>query len=305
MESFRDAFGEELVRIGEVRPDLVVLDVDVSTSTRTRMFAKKFPRRFIQLGISEQDAVSTAAGLAVAGKTPVLAGFAMFLMRAWEQIRNAISRDNLNVKIVGTHSGFSDHMDGSSHQCLEDIALMRVLPNFTVVCPADAWATRCLLNQVIERTGPCYLRLGRDNAPKIYDQEELELGKASILADGSDVSLISCGPTLEICLEAAEELRSRGFSCLVLDLHTIKPLDEHSIVQAANTNGIVVVEEHRVHGGLGSAVAEVVSERRPTRVVRIGVRDGFGRSSRRYEDLLSLHGITKENVLRAVEVLMR
>lgn len=306
MRSFREELGKALLDAGGIFRDLVLLDVDVCSSTRTDKFAVKFPERFIQLGISEQDAASTAAGLAVSGKIPVIVGFSMFLLRAWEQVRNTISRDCLNVKIIGTHSGLSDHWDGSSHQCLEDIALMRVLPNFTVVCPADAISMRKLLFQIIEINGPAYMRVGRDNSPDIYrDDSELTLGKAEILAEGDDVTLLSCGPTVELCLRASEELGRRGIRARVLDVHTISPLDETSVLRAAReTNGFVVVEEHRRKGGLAGEISEILSERRPSKIIRIGV-DGFGRTAPSYEMLLEFLGITVRSIVDAAQEVMR
>ncbi len=251
IESFREAFGRALVEIGKENENVVVLDADVKSSTKTIYFEKAFPDRFFQLGISEQDLVSTAAGFAIAGRVPVASAFAAFMMRAWEQIRNTIARDNLNVKIVTTHSGFSDFMDGSSHQCLEDIALMRTLPNMGgVIVPADAYATRTLLRQIIENEGgPFYMRLGRDHAVRVYDDEELEIGKAEILREGEDIFLIACGPTVPIALEAAERLRDLSVGG-VADFHTIKPMDEGTLLKIAKkANLIVTLEEHSIFGG--------------------------------------------------------
>lgn len=298
IESFREAFGRALVEIGKENENVVVLDADVKSSTKTIYFEKTFPDRFFQLGISEQDLVSTAAGFAIAGRVPVVSAFAAFMMRAWEQIRNTIARDNLNVKIVTTHSGFSDFMDGSSHQCLEDIALMRTLPNMGVIVPADAYATRTLLRQIIENEGPFYMRLGRDHAVGVYDDEELEIGKAEILREGEDIFLIACGPTVPIALEAAERLRD--LSVGVADFHTIKPMDEGTLLKIAKkANLIVTLEEHSIFGGLGGAVAEVLGEKMPKRVIRIGTRD-FGRSSRSYLTLLDFYGLSAEKVVKRV-----
>ncbi|MBP1912796.1 transketolase family protein [Thermococcus stetteri] len=305
IESFREAFGRALVELGKENPNIVVLDADVKSSTKTAYFERAFPERFIQVGISEQDIVSTAAGLAVAGKIPVVSAFAAFLMRAWEQIRNTIARDNLNVKLVPTHSGFSDHMDGSSHQCLEDIALMRVLPNMTVVVPADAPSVPVLLRQVIELEGPVYMRLGRDHAPRVYERPGLELGKASVLRKGSDVLLVATGVMVSVALEAARKLEERGISAGVIDMHTIKPLDEETLLRLASRVELVItLEEHSIYGGLGGAVAEVLSEKMPKRLIRIGTTK-FGRSSRDYFALLERYGLTAENVVRRIgEVLV-
>ncbi|ASJ16264.1 transketolase [Thermococcus chitonophagus] len=297
IESFREAFGRALVEIGRKNDKVVVIDADVKGSTKTIYFEKAFPERFIQVGISEQDMIGTAAGLAIAGKIPVASAFASFLMRAWEQIRNTVARDNLNVKIVSTHSGFSDHMDGSSHQCLEDIALMRVLPNMTVVVPADAYATKVLLEQVIEHEGPVYMRLGRDYAPRVYREgDEIELGRASVLREGSDILLVATGVMVSVALEVAEKLAKAGIDASVVDMHTIKPFDEETLLKLAKpVNAVITLEEHTIYGGLGGAVAEVLSEKMPKRVIRIGTTE-FGRSSRDYLSLLDRYGLTADKV---------
>jgi transketolase len=301
--------GEALVEAGKASRDVVVLDADTPRSTGTLAFAEAFPDRFFNLGISEQDLVGTAAGLAVAGKTPVAAAFAVFLMRAWEQIRNTVARDGLNVKLVGTHSGLSDYMDGSSHQCLEDIALTRVLPGFTVVVPADTVATKkIVLEAVLEHRGPVYIRLGRDNAPRIYDShEEFPLGGSKTLRDAVDVVLFSYGPMLGVALEAARRLGEEGVSAGVVDVYTLKPVDVSNIVRQAKRVGLVVtVEDHSVYGGLGSIVAEVLAEHLPRRLLRIGVRDRFGASSRSYVELLEYMGLTPDKVAsRVLEVFRR
>jgi transketolase len=304
--SFREAFGEALVEAGEVIKDLVVIDTDVASSTRTIYFAKRFPDRFIQVGISEQDAAGTAAGLAIAGKIPVLVAYSMFLLRSWEQIRNTIARDNINVKLVGTHSGLSDYLDGSSHQCLEDVALMRVLPNMTVVSPSDEVSTRSLLHQILGFRGPTYFRLGRDNAPSVYeDEDDVEVGKANVLVDGGDLTIISCGALVSVALEAAKRLRGGGLRVRVIDMHTIKPLDVSVVERAArDAPPIFTLEEHNVYGGLGSAVAEVLSERLPTRICRLGVGNEFGTGGRSYEELLQYFRLTPEYIVEKIRVVL-
>ena len=301
IESVREAFGRALVELGKENEKIVVVDADVKSSTKTVYFERAFPERFVQVGISEQDMVSTAAGLAIAGKIPVVSAFAAFLMRAWEQIRNTVARDNLNVKLIPTHSGFSDHMDGSSHQCLEDIALMRVLPNMTVVVPADAPSVPVLLKEVVEHEGPVYMRLGRDHAPRVYERPELELGRASVLREGSDVLLVANGVMVSVALEVAKALEERNVEAGVIDMHTVKPLDEKTLVRMARrVNTVITMEEHSVYGGLGGAVAEALSERLPRRVIRIGTTD-FGRSSRDYFALLKRYGLTADAVVRRIE----
>ncbi len=301
--SFREAFGEALLEAGESTRNLVVIDTDVLNSTKTIYFARRFPERFIQMGISEQDAAGMAAGLAISGKIPVLATFSMFLLRSWEQIRNTIARDNLSVKIVGTHSGLSDYLDGASHQCLEDIALMRVLPNMTVISPADDISTRSLFHQALELRGPVYIRLGRDNARRIYrDYEDVTIGKANILVDGDDMSIISCGAFVSISLNVANILREKGFRPRVIDSHTIKPLDTETIIKAAReASPVFVIEEHNIFGGLGSAVAEIITERTPTHVFRIGVPDVFGTGGRSYEELLRYFRLTPPEIVKKIE----
>jgi len=302
--SYRRAFAEALVYLGERNPNLIVLDADTARSTGTILFAEKYPRRFINIGISEQDLIATAAGLAIAGKIPVAVAFAMFLLRGWEQIRNIIARDRLNVKLVGTHAGLSAHFDGSSHQCLEDIAVMRVLPNVTVVVPADAIATRHLIFDAIEKhKGPLYMRLGRDNSPKIYSEHDtLSIGKANILEDGEDLSIFVCGSLTELALDVSKNLKSMGISAEVVDVYTIKPLDTTTILKSVRRTGhAITIEEHNIIGGLGSAITEFLSETYPVRIIRIGIRDTFGASAKSYPELLSFFGLTVHHVLRYIK----
>jgi transketolase len=292
--------------MGELMEELVVVDADVAPSTKTILFAKRFPARFVEVGISEQDMVGMAAGLAVAGMVPLVSTFSMFLLRAWEQVRNLVARGGLNVKFVATHAGLSDHLDGPSHQCLEDVAAMRVIPGMKVVVPSDAPSTRALLRDSLSVKGPVYMRLGRDYAPRVYeDGDEVKLGRANVLRDGSDVCIAACGVMVGPSLEAAEELKGLGVSAMVMDVHTIKPLDEDAILKAGRkTKGFVVVEEHNVIGGLGGAVAELLAERMPTRVVRVGVRDSFGTCSRDYLSLLSHYGLSAARIVGAAKAVL-
>jgi transketolase len=292
--------------MGELMEELVVVDADVAPSTKTILFAKRFPARFVEVGISEQDMVGMAAGLAVAGMVPLVSTFSMFLLRAWEQVRNLVARGGLNVKFVATHAGLSDHLDGPSHQCLEDVAAMRVIPGMKVVVPSDAPSTRALLRDSLSVKGPVYMRLGRDYAPRVYeDGDEVKLGRANVLRDGSDVCIAACGVMVGPSLEAAEELKGLGVSAMVMDVHTIKPLDEDAILKAGRkTKGFVVVEEHNVIGGLGGAVAELLAERMPTRVVRVGVRDSFGTCSRDYLSLLSHYGLSAARIVEAAKAVL-
>ncbi len=301
--SFREVLGRTLVDIGMIYRDLYVVDTDLSKSTKSHYFKERYPDRFIQVGISEQDAIGTAAGLAIGGKIPLIISYSMFIMRGWEQIRNTIARDSLNVKIIGTHSGLSDFLDGASHQCLEDIGLMRILPNFKVVSPSDIISTKSLLRQVIDLDGPAYIRLGRDNATKIYEEEdEVILGKANILMDGEDLTLVSHGSMTPIALEVSKLLRRRGYRARVVDMHTIKPLDREVLKDVDNP--IFVIEDHSVYCGLGSAIAEYLSMTSPKYVFRLGIEDRFGVGELNYIDLLRYMGLTPEQLSKKILVIL-
>ncbi|KSW12416.1 transketolase [Pyrodictium occultum] len=300
--TIRDAVGKALLYLGDADPDVVVVTADVARSTRTAWFGERFPERFVNIGISEQDLVDFAAGLALAGKRPYAAAFAMFMMRAWEQIRNTVDRMRLDVKLVATHSGFSDHGDGASHQSLEDIALMRVLHNMTVVVPADPPQAYKALVRVHEQVrGPVYFRVGRDYSPLVTDPgAEYRLGRLEILRDGSDVALVSAGPLLAQVLEAARMLGERGVSAAVANLHTVKPLDEEGLERLARATGlVVVVEEHLPRGGLFGAVAEALAQRYPAPVYPVAAR-GYGHSARSVLDLYREHGLLAEQIARRV-----
>lgn len=305
----RESFGRALVALGDKHGDVVVLDSDVSDSTKTSYFADRFPERFFSVGVSEQDMIGTAAGLAAWGKIPIACGFAMFVAgRAWEQIRNTVARQNLNVKIVATHGGLSAHAEGGSHQTLGDIALMRVIPNMTVIVPADAVATERALEASVAHRGPVYMRIGRGPIPTIYEEDlDYKIGKASLIKDGSDVTIIANGVMVSRALQASERLEAEGFKVRVIDMHTVKPLDEEGVIEAARETGAVVTaEEHSVLGGLGGAVSEVLARSHPTPMGMVGIRDRFGESSRDYEGLLARHGLTDDAIVRAVrEVLSR
>jgi len=305
--SYRAALGEVLVELGRELRDLVVLDADTPKSTGSATFAEAFPERFINVGISEQDLVSMAAGLAMGGKVPVATAFAAFLMRAWEQVRNTVARMGLNVKLVGTHAGLSAHLDGASHQVLEDLALMRALPNTTVIAPADTEAVKELVRQAVtEVRGPTYVRLGRDNAIPVYGRGEvqhLRVGHVNVVEDGEDAVIFAHGPMVGVALAAARILkRDKGLSVGVVDAHTIQPLDTDAVVKLAKrANLAVTLEEHRPVGGLGSAVAEVLTSFRvSTPLLRLGVGRAFGASARSYWDLLRYAGLSPEEVARGV-----
>ncbi|MBI5118425.1 transketolase family protein [Candidatus Poribacteria bacterium] len=304
----RDAYGDALVRLGERNADIVVLDADLAKSTKTIKFKERFPERFFDMGIAEADMMGTAVGLAASGKIAFASTFAIFATgRAWEQIRNSICYTNLNVKIAASHAGIAVGPDGSSHQSIEDIALMRVIPNMKVIVPADGVETAKAVTALVETSGPAYLRLGRSAVPAIYDEGfEFRIGRASVLREGSDVSIIATGTMVHVALSAAEALAGDGINARVLNMSTIKPIDAGAITAAAvETGAIVTAEEHNVIGGLGSAVAEIVCETSPAPVVRVGIRDCFGRSGEA-DELMAVYGLTRESIVDAArEVLSR
>jgi transketolase len=301
MIATREAYGRALVKWGEKNPDIVVLDADLAKSTKTIKFKERFPERFFDMGIAEADMMGTAAGLAAAGKVAFASTFAIFATgRAWEQIRNSICYTNLNVKIAASHAGIAVGPDGSSHQAIEDIAIMRVIPNMKVVVPADGVETEKAVETLIETPGPAYLRLGRSGVPVIYDGNHVfRLGKASVLRPGKDVTIMAIGAMVRIAEEAAEILAGEAIEVRILNMSSVKPIDKEAIEAAAiETGAIVTAEEHSVIGGLGSAVAETVCEISPTPVVRVGVKDQFGRSGEAGE-LMAAYGLTAEKVATA------
>jgi transketolase len=304
----REAYGNALVRLGEDNPDIVVLDADLAKSTKTINFKKRFPERFFDMGIAEADMMGTAAGLAAAGKIAFASTFAIFATgRAWEQIRNSICYTNLNVKIAASHAGIAVGPDGSSHQAIEDIAIMRVIPNMKVVAPADGVETEKAVAALIDTPGPAYLRLGRSGVPVIYEESyDFRVGKASVLREGDDVTVIAVGAMVQIASAAAEALAAEGINARIINMSTVKPIDAEVIVAAATETGaIVTAEEHSIIGGLGSAVTEVVSETVPVPVVRVGIKDVFGRSGEAGE-LMKAYGLTSEGIVAAArEVLAR
>ncbi|NLA58413.1 MAG: transketolase family protein [Firmicutes bacterium] len=299
----RDAYGETLVELGQANPDIVVLDADLSASTKTAGFAKAFPERFVQMGIAEQDLIGTAAGLAAAGKIPFASTFAVFAAgRAYDQIRNSVAYGKLNVKIAATHAGVTVGEDGGSHQMLEDIALMRALPGMTVIVPADAVETRLAVKAAAEYKGPVYLRMGRGAWPVIFsDDHEFEIGKAAQLRDGDAATIIACGIMVGEALKAADMLEAEGLKVRVLDMATIKPIDVKAVVKAAQETGAVVTaEEHNIVGGLGGAVAEVLVENCPVPMERVGVKDVFGQSGTP-DQLMEYYGLTAKEIAAAVK----
>lgn len=306
MIATRDAYGDALKELGELNNNIVVLDADLSGSTKTGVFKKSYPDRFINVGIAEQNLIGTAAGLAAAGKVPFASTFAMFASgRAFEIIRNSVCYPNLNVKIAATHAGLTVGEDGATHQALEDISIMRSLPNMVVLNPADAVETKQCIKVAAEYNGPVYIRLGRSKTPVIFDETyKFEIGKGVELKEGSDVTIIATGIMVGKALEAREELSKLGIDARVINISTIKPIDTDIIVEAAKeTKGIVTVEEHSIIGGLGSAVAEVVAENHPTKVLRIGTIDKFGESGDG-NDLLEKYGLTVENIVKKAKEIL-
>lgn len=294
----RDAYGQALAALGAVNDRVVVLDADLSKSTKTNEFKKAFPERFFNIGIAEQNLLGTAAGFAATGKIPFASSFAVFAVgRAYDQIRNSIAYPKLNVKIAATHAGLTVGEDGGSHQMLEDIALMRALPNMTVLVPADGEETRQAVLAAAAYEGPVYIRLGRPKVPALFDDSyHFEIGKGVVLRDGSDVTLVATGIMVSKAMEAAETLAAQGISAAVVNISTVKPLDNGLIVQMARKTGAVVTcEEHNIYGGLGSAVAEVLVEHHPVPMARVGVADSFGESGLP-DQLLEKYGLTAEHI---------
>jgi transketolase len=297
----RAAYGKALVRLGEINRDVVVLDADLSKSTRTDAFAKKFPERFFDMGIAEADMMGTAAGLAASGKIPFASSFAIFASgRAYDQVRQTAGYCRLNVKIGASHGGITVGEDGASHQSIEDVALMRVIPGMTVIVPADAIETEQAVFAAARHEGPVYIRTGRSAVPIVFDEGyKFEIGKAATVCEGNDVTIIACGVMLSASLEAADILCGQGVSARVLNMATIKPIDVEAVVKAAEETGaLVTAEEHSIIGGLGSAVSEVVGEMCPVPVERIGVRDVFGQSGTP-DELMKVYSLTADDIVRA------
>ena len=300
----RDSYGNALVELGKEHENLVVLDADLAAATKTAVFKKEFPERHIDCGIAECNMIGVAAGLAATGKVPFASSFAMFAAgRAFEQIRNSVGYPKLNVKIGATHAGISVGEDGATHQCNEDIALMRTIPGMVVINPSDDVEARAAVKAAYEYEGPVYLRFGRLAVPVINDREDykFELGKGVVLREGKDITLIATGLPVAETLEAAEKLAADGIDAKVINIHTIKPLDEDLIVEAAKETGkVVVIEEHSVIGGLGSAVCDVLSEKAPTKVLKIGINDTYGESGPALE-LIKKYGLDAESIYKKIK----
>lgn len=299
----RNYYGKALARLAKERNDVVVLDADLAGSTKTSEFKKVAPERFVEVGIAEQDMIGVASGLAASGKTVFASTFAVFATgRCWEQIRLAVAYPKQNVKIVSTHCGISVGEDGASHQALEDIAIMRAIPNMVVISPADAHQAYAATMAIAEEKGPCYMRLGRADFPLIYPEDvKFEIGKADVLREGSDVTLIGTGQMVSYCLDAAKALSEEGISAEVINISTIKPLDVDAVIGSVKKTGCAVTaEEHSIIGGLGSAVAEAISESCPVPLVRVGTKDTFGESGKA-EMLMEKYGLTAKDIVKAAK----
>lgn len=301
MIATREAYGDALLTLGD-NQDVVVLDADLSLSTTTNKFSSKYPCRFIDVGCAEQNLMGVAAGLAIGGKVPFASTFAIFSLRAWEQVRNTIARDNLSVKIAVSHAGLTSGPDGASHQSLEDIALMRVIPNMSVIVPCDGIETISAVVSEASRDGPAYIRLNRSKTPVIFEDDyKFRFGEAVKLTDGTDIAIYATGTMVHKALEASKILKKENIDAQIINVHTIKPLDKKTIIAAARETGAVIsVEEHNHFGGLGGAIAELLGENYPVPMKRIGVNDTFGESGE-YEQLLEKFGLTTQAIVTAVQ----
>ena len=305
----RQSYGEALAKLGEENENVVVLDADLSSATKTSIFAKKFPDRFFDIGIAEQDMMGTAAGLSTFGKIPYASTFAVFASgRSYDQVRNTIAHTNANVKICATHAGITVGEDGATHQMLEDIGMMRMLPNMRVISPSDDVQTKWVIKEVSKIQGPFYIRLCRLATPIIYDEEfvkenniKFEIGKGIQIGNGTDASIIATGVTVQEALKAKENLEKEGINIRVIDMHTIKPIDKELIIKCAKeTKKIITIEDHSIYGGLGSSVCEVLSENYPAKVIRMGIKDTFGESGKA-EELMRYFKIDCNSIVEVVK----
>ncbi|MDR1326908.1 MAG: transketolase family protein [Heliobacteriaceae bacterium] len=302
-KSIRSVFGKTLAELGKTNKNIVVLDADLACSTQTQLFAKEFPERFFDVGIAEQDMAASAAGLAIAGKIPFAASFAMFATgRTYDQIRNSIAYPKLNVKIIGTHGGITVGEDGASHQALEDVALMRGIPNMTVIVPADCRECEQVIRFAANTPGPMYIRIARTNVCDVYDEHyQFDVNKAVVLEEGTDVTVLTNGETLAEVIEAAQILKKEGLSVQVVSVPVVKPLDTKTILEAVKkTKCVITVENHSIINGLGSAVCEFLSENYPVKVHRIGVNDVFGQSGK-WDFLLDYYGLSAEKLAKTIK----
>ncbi len=295
----RQSYGEALLELGKENEKIVVLDADLSTATKTDLFAKEFSNRFFDMGIAEQNMISTAAGLSTCNKIPYASTFAVFAAgRAYDQIRNSVCYPKLNVKICATHAGITVGEDGATHQMIEDISLMRTLPNMTVISTSDNIQTKWAVKEISKINGPVYLRLSRLATPVIYDEnQKFEIGKAIQIGDGIDGTIFATGVTVAEAIKAQEKLKEKGINVRVIDMHTIKPIDKEIIIKCAKeTKKLISIEDHNIIGGLGSAISEVLTDECPTKLIRLGIKDTFGKSGKA-EELMKYFGITEENIV--------
>jgi len=296
----RKSYGEALLELGKNNKDVVVLDADLSGATKTNIFAKEFPERFFDIGIAEANMIGTAAGFATCGKIPYASTFAVFAAgRSYDQIRNSVCYPNLNVKICATHSGITVGEDGATHQMIEDISMMRTLPNMTVISTSDDIQTKWAVEEISKIKGPVYLRLARLATPVIYEEnQKFEIGKALQIGDGTDGTVFATGVTVVEAIKAKEELEKQGVNIRVIDMHTIKPIDEEIIIKCAKeTKKLISIEDHNIVGGLGAAIAEVLIEKYPIKLIRLGIKDTFGKSGKA-EELMKYFGITSEDIIK-------
>ena len=299
----RQSYGEALAELGKKNKDIVVFDADLSEATKTSIFAKNFPDRFFDMGIAEADMVSTAAGMSTFGKIPYVSTFAVFATgRVYDQIRSSMCYPKLNVKICGTHAGITVGEDGATHQMIEDIGLMRGLPNMTVISTSDDTETRWAVEEASKIKGPVYLRFCRLATPVIYDEnQKFEIGKAVQIGEGTDACVFATGVTVAEAIKAKEELEKQGINIRVVDMHTIKPIDKEMIIKCAKeTKKLVSVEDHNVIGGLGTTIADVLTENYPTKLTKIGINDTFGKSGKA-EELMKYYGLTAENIIKIIK----
>lgn len=295
----RESYGNALVELGKENKYVVVFDADLAGATKTGVFKKEFPDRFFDMGIAEQDMVSTAAGMSTCGKIPYVSSFAMFLAgRAYEQIRNSVGYPHLNVKLCATHCGITVGEDGATHQCIEDINNMKAIPGMTVMCTSDDTQTKWAIKEMAKIDGPVYLRLCRLASPIIYDEnEKFEIGKAKQIGEGTDGTVFATGITVSEAIKAQEELAKKGVNIRVVDVHTIKPLDKECVIRCAKeTKKLITIEDHNVIGGLGSSICDCLSEEYPCKVTKLGINDEFGKSGKAQE-LMKYYGITAENII--------